>query len=131
MSGSDCRSPCRRNACSLCCVATEMTLTDDDVLRLASAGHSDFFVCDDDGYLRLRNEDGRCVFLGDGGCLVYAHRPVGCRLYPLILDLDRDSVVLDDICPHADEFEITPSAEDRLRRSVANEDLEARRRSSW
>ena len=34
--------------------------------------------------LRLRLDDqGRCPFVGEKGCAVYAHRPAACRIYPL------------------------------------------------
>ncbi|HSN55054.1 MAG TPA: hypothetical protein VLT32_10290, partial [Candidatus Sulfomarinibacteraceae bacterium] len=53
----------------------------------------------------------------------------GCRLYPLILDLDLDEVVRDDFCPWRDEFRFTSADERRVRRSVADEAREAKLRT--
>ena len=105
-----------------------MTLTEADVARLEAAGHRGFFFVNDDHDLQLENVDGRCVFLVDGRCSAYADRPEGCRLYPLILDLSVDRVVLDSVCPWASDFTFTQEDEVRLRRSVVEEAAEARLR---
>ena len=105
-----------------------MTLTERDVARLESAGHADFCVQTGDGDLRLRNIEGRCLFLSGGACRAYAVRPEGCRLYPLILDLDDDRVVRDEFCPHRGEFPMDIQAARQLRRSVAREKSEASER---
>lgn len=107
-----------------------MTLTEADVERLRSAGYRDFARVNGDGDLELVNRDGRCVFLEDGRCRVYRVRPEGCRLYPLVLDLDDDRVVRDRFCPYWREFPVTAERVRRLRRSVALEAVEARRRRS-
>ena len=52
----------------------------------------------------------------------------GCRLYPLVLDTERDVVRWDDFCPVADRFPITAAAAAQLRRSVETEAREAARR---
>lgn len=121
-------NPCRAHGCHVCCVETRMTLTLADIRRLESAGFSDFARENREGDLELRNRDGRCVFLEDGRCRVYDQRPVGCQLYPLILDLGLNRVVRDDYCPHHEEFPIDPGAVSRLRRSVARESVEATQR---
>ena len=96
-----------------------MTLEEADVDRLRARGHRRFFAERPNGDLQLLNRGGRCVFLSDDGrCRVYADRPEGCRLYPLVLDLDRDRVVRHEDCPWAAEFEICSEAEGRLRASV-------------
>jgi Fe-S-cluster containining protein len=105
-----------------------MTLTESDVARLEAAGHRDFWRLNSAGDLELRNVGGRCVFLGDELCTVYSERPEGCRLYPFVLDLATDRVVRDDHCPWANEFSGGAAVEDALRRSVAAEAAEARRR---
>jgi len=107
-----------------------MTLTEGDVARLETAGHREFFFVNDDHDLQLLNVDGHCVFLVNGLCSVHQDRPEGCRLYPLILDLSVDRVVLDAVCPWAKEFTFAQDDEARLRRSVADEDREARLRRS-
>ena len=118
-------SPCRDHACHLCCVNTRMTLTEADVERLRSTGARRFFRRNRDGVPQLVNRNGHCVFLVDGHCSVYEHRPEGCRLYPLILDLDLDQVVRDDFCPWRDEFEFTAEDAGAVRESVAAEAREA------
>jgi Fe-S-cluster containining protein len=42
-----------------------------------------------------RSEESRCPFLGAPGCLVYAHRPAACRLFPITMGsrLTADGVV--------------------------------------
>jgi Fe-S-cluster containining protein len=102
-----------------------MTLTLEDVDRLAARGHRGFFRETAAGALQLVNRHGRCAFLRGSKCAVYEDRPEGCRLYPLILDRDLDRVVKDDFCPHADGFEYGTADEERLRRSIATEDAEA------
>ena len=37
----------------------------------------------------LRRRDGDCIFLKDGRCSIYAHRPWICRTYPFMLDGDE------------------------------------------
>ncbi len=118
-------SPCVAHACSACCQDTGMTLTRADVARLHAAGHRDFFGQTAEGMLQLMNVAGRCRFLDDHGCTVYAARPQGCRLYPLILDLDQNLPVRDDFCPHRAEFRFSVEDERLLRESVEIEFREA------
>ena len=80
------------------------------------------------GDLQLVNAGGRCIFLEEGLCSVHDHRPEGCELYPLILDLDEDQAVRHDFCPYTDEFDFGPEEEQRLRDSVAAEKREAEER---
>jgi len=105
-----------------------MSLRLADVARLERAGQRDFYRQDEDGYLRLRNVDGRCVFLAEGRCTVYPHRPEGCVLYPLILFTDCDEVGLHAFCSHRHEFSFASGDEAWLRRGIASEDEEARQR---
>ena len=123
--------PCHAHQCHVCCLNTRMTLTEADVQRLEGAGHRDFCVLNEDHVPQLYNVDGSCIFLANGRCSVYELRPEGCRLYPLILDLDIDRVVRDDFCPFADEFDFASGDDELVRGSVADEEREAtlRRRS--
>lgn len=107
-------APCVAHACRLCCFQTEMLLLASDVARLESAGHDRaHFVSEEQGWLRLRNERGHCVFLGPQGCTVHESRPEGCRLYPLVWDEGTGRAVLDSaVCPFTREFE--PRTEDRV-----------------
>ena len=123
-------NPCFDHDCHVCCLDTRMTLTEADVARLEAAGHHDFFFVNDEDDLQLINVDSHCIFLADGRCSVHDDRPVGCRLYPLILDLSVDRVVLDTVCPWASEFAFTRDDTVQLRRSVDDEEREARIRGS-
>jgi Fe-S-cluster containining protein len=122
--------PCIRNDCHICCLDTRMTLTEADAARLEAAGYEDFYFVNDDHDLQLLNVDRHCIFLVEGRCSVHDDRPEGCRLYPLILDLSVDRVVLDAVCPWAKEFTFTQDDEVQLRRSVVDEGCESRIRSS-
>jgi len=123
-------NPCLANDCHRCCLKTRMTLTEADRERLDAAGCQNFFFVNDDHDLQLINVDGHCIFLIDGGCSIHDDLPEGCRLYPLILDVSVDRVVLDAFCPWAKEFTFTQDERVQLRKSVAEEENEARKRAS-
>jgi uncharacterized protein len=78
-----------------------MLLSNMDIQRLEKQGFkSEFFArVDDSGYVTLRNRKGHCVFYKpqEHACVVYAVRPAGCRVYPVILDEVR-GIVVDNIC---------------------------------
>jgi dCTP deaminase len=105
-SGEDLRlvpAPCLKRDCHDCCLETEMPLTRRDVERLSARGHDpSAFTVSEDGFTFLANTEGRCYFLGtDGRCTEYDHRPEGCRLYPLVMDEEMSTFVMDHVCPHA------------------------------
>ena len=106
-----------------------MTLTVADVERLEAAGFRDFLRHGPNGQLHIRRAGDRCLFLHRGRCVVYRHRPEGCLLYPLVLDVVRDLVLLDDFCPHRGEFRFSASDRARLRHSVRVEEGEAAART--
>jgi uncharacterized protein len=87
--------------CGVCCTETEMLLSKKDIKRLEKMGFSekDFARYDKQGYVTLKNRDGYCVFydLKNRQCSVYADRPSGCRVYPVIIDEDK-GIVFDNIC---------------------------------
>ena len=91
----------RCSNCGICCTQTEMLLAAKDIRRLEKKGFSkSFFVkIDKEGYAVLKNRDGHCVFYDLKGrqCDVYADRPSGCRVYPVILDEEK-GIVFDEIC---------------------------------
>jgi len=124
------KNPCFDNDCHRCCLNTRMTLTEADAQRLEAAGRRDFYFVNDDHDLQLVNVNGHCIFLVDGRCSVHDDRPEGCRLYPLILDLSVDRVVRDAFCPWAREFTFTQDDRVQLRKSVAEEENEARKRAA-
>jgi Fe-S-cluster containining protein len=91
----------RCSNCGVCCTETEMFLAEKDIENLMDKGfRKSFFVkINKEGYAQLRNLKGYCVFYDDKNhrCSVYADRPAGCRVYPVIVD-DEKGIVLDDIC---------------------------------
>lgn len=78
-----------------------MLLSQKDIRRLEKRGFSkNYFVkFDRQGYAQLKNREGYCVFYDRKKCQcsVYAVRPSGCRVYPVILD-EENGIVLDNIC---------------------------------
>ena len=107
-----------------------MTLTADDIRRITGLGQRDYYYETEDGYLQLDNRDGRCVFLRRGFCSIYEHRPEGCTLYPLIVDVESWEVALHDFCPHMDEFRFSKQQKDRVRRLVRRQEEERRMRTA-
>ena len=93
---------CMKYGCFKCCIKTEMPLTEDDIRRIESLGYRrEQFVVVKGGIPRLRNKNGKCVFLGeDGKCIIYKHRPLGCRLYPVI-QVNGGCDVDHEYCPYA------------------------------
>ena len=91
----------RCSNCGVCCTETEMLLSKKDIKRLEKKGFSQnqFVNYDKQGYAVLKNRDGYCIFydLKTRQCSLYADRPAGCRVYPVIVDEDT-GIVLDDIC---------------------------------
>jgi len=101
-------SVCRRKGCSLCCRETAMELTNGDISRLDAAGKRDFYV-EEDGGKFLKNLKGRCMLLDDVGlCTAYADRPLGCRIYPLVMSLPSMVPEMDEECPNTAEFSFDP-----------------------
>ena len=87
--------------CGKCCLETEMLLSAGDISQLEKKGYrKEFFIrIDKAGYAVLRNHEGHCVFFNaeKRRCIVYAERPSGCRVYPVIFDEDK-GVVADTVC---------------------------------
>ena len=87
--------------CGVCCTETEMLLAQKDISRLEKKGFNKnkFVKHDKHGYVILKNREGYCVFydVKKRECSVYADRPSGCRVYPVILDEEK-GIILDDIC---------------------------------
>lgn len=121
-------SPCEAHGCALCCYDTEMPLTEDDIARLVALGHdrAAFVTYSEEGTAQLNAvppaEAGGarpCFFLQAGKCGVYADRPAGCRIYPLVLN-EKMRLVRDDECPHRAEFPLDPTAKRRIQRVLSN-----------
>lgn len=88
--------------CGVCCEKTEMMLSIADVDVLEGLGHNrqNFVLHDRHGFFRLRNRHGFCVFYDfeKCRCKIYKHRPLGCRIYPVVYS-DKEGIVVDDLCP--------------------------------
>src|SRR3990172_10265001 len=99
---------CRNHHCVSCCYGTEMLLLEDDVRRIVRLGFKeDSFAVESRGFKSLRNRDGRCVFHDGTQCTIYSDRPVGCRLYPVVFDENRNRPVMDRFCPFRAEFPLS------------------------
>ena len=119
--------------CGVCCRKTEMLLSESDIERLERKGYDrDFFVrFDSEGYATLRNYRGYCVFydVEKSRCKVRAHRPVGCRIYPVIYDEDK-GIVVDHICPSRSSVNEKQKAKrgEKVLKLLKTIDAEAKRR---
>jgi Fe-S-cluster containining protein len=84
-----------------------MLLSNEDIERLEKRGYArDGFVrLDQEGYAVLLNVNGNCFFFDAEKltCRERANRPLGCRIYPIMLDEDR-GIVVDKNCPAARSF---------------------------
>jgi Fe-S-cluster containining protein len=79
-----------------------MLLSTADVKRLERAGYdrNKFAFHDKNGFVRLKNHRGFCVFYDAEKCRckIYRYRPLGCRIYPVIYS-EQEGIVADDLCP--------------------------------
>jgi hypothetical protein len=55
---------------------------------------------DKQGYAKLQNRKGCCVFhdADKSSCRVYADRPQGCHIYPVVHSEEGD-IIIDGLCP--------------------------------
>lgn len=121
-------TPCIRFKCIQCCLDTEMLLLNEDIERIEGLGFDrSYFVSNIDGWLKLKNRGGRCVFNDGKKCLIYENRPEGCKSYPIIYDEDRNCATIDEDCPHGDEFKMT-KIEMELAISIAKKLKDERRK---
>lgn len=96
---------CLELGCHKCCERTEMQLSRRDIRRIEKLGYNrDEFSVEKDGVRILRNVEGRCYFLKNGKCTIYEHRPLGCKLYPIVYDVEKKAATVDDFCPIAREI---------------------------
>lgn len=97
-----------------------MSLTKDDVIRIRKAGFkTNSFLVSNRGQNFLKNNGGRCFFLSNNGCSIYKIRPEGCRVYPLIYDIKNNTTLLDNLCPHLEEYKVEKSDIDNLKNIYA------------
>ncbi len=82
-----------------------MPVSHKDIERIKKLGFdTNYFVTEQNGWLQLKNQDGRCVFHNGVICQIYENRPDGCKLYPIIYDKDEKHAVFDEDCPHREKF---------------------------
>jgi len=88
--------------CGICCEKTEMLLSNADIEHIEKLGHDrqKFVIYDKRGFARLKNRNRFCIFydVEKCRCKIYMHRPLGCRIYPVIFS-EQEGVVVDDLCP--------------------------------
>jgi Fe-S-cluster containining protein len=81
-----------------------MLLSEEDIRLLEKAGYNQekFAHFTKQGYAQLRNQQGYCIFYDPEKhrCKVYKHRPLGCRIYPVIYS-EEEGVIVDDLCPES------------------------------
>ena len=89
-----------------------MPLSRSDIERISRQGYRfKDFVVKRKRERFLKNSNGRCVFLGEDGCIIYAFRPKGCWFYPLVYNENNGKAVVHDLCPYGHVFRF--SEEDR------------------
>jgi len=87
--------------CGICCEETMMELSVDDIKRLEDKGFRlEDFTVQNDGVTQLRNVGGYCYFYNraDKKCKVYADKPIGCCIYPVVY-LVNEGMIVDELCP--------------------------------
>lgn len=112
--GSENYVRCGFRDCYQCCFETEMILTKEDVAKIeknTNRKREDFLLPTEqtDGFMQLKNVESKigrkCFFLSDKGkCTIYKFAPNGCKLYPLILNLETDEVMIDIDCREREWF---------------------------
>lgn len=110
---------CLETKCIQCCINTNMVLTIQDIQTIETLGHeSRSFITRRNGWLRLRNNKGRCVFHNGTICTIYDHRPEGCVLYPVVYDIYHRCAIYDSECPQKQCFPLSTTKEQRLQSLV-------------
>jgi hypothetical protein len=108
-----------------------MPLLNDDIERIAKLGFDKSqFIDELDGWLQLKNIEGRCVFHDGRKCNIYGNRPEGCRSYPVIYDDDAGCARLDDDCPHRNQFRLSKSNRETVVRLVSKMENERMQRGT-
>jgi Fe-S-cluster containining protein len=108
-----------------------MPLLKKDVERIKALDFDyDYFVIAKDGWLQLKNNNGKCVFNNGRRCIIYEHRPEGCRLYPIIFDEDEKCATLDEDCHHRDELKVSKDDILKLTSLIRKLDIEKEDRGS-
>jgi len=108
-------SCCLETKCIQCCVETNMLLSYHDIENIQKMGYDQkFFISKRNGWLQLKNHQGRCVFHNGIRCTIYHRRPKGCALYPVVYDKDNKSAILDSECPQKQCFPLSKTKSQQL-----------------
>ena len=99
---------CQRKNCHSCCQHTNMHLTNNEIIQIKKIYIKPFFIQTKDGWIHLKNHNGRCIFHDGTQCTIYSIRPMGCQLYPLVYSLDDHQPIYDSICPFPESFPPSP-----------------------
>jgi Fe-S-cluster containining protein len=87
-----------------------MVLSYHDIENIQKMGYNrKFFLSERNGWLQLKNHQGRCVFHNGTRCTIYHQRPEGCTLYPVVYDKDNECAILDSECPQKNCFVLEKS----------------------
>jgi Fe-S-cluster containining protein len=99
---------CLETNCVICCRETNMLLSYNDIETIQKLGYkTEFFVVEHNGWLQLKNRNGRCVFHDGTKCTIYQHKPEGCDLYPVVYDNNEKKPILDNECPQRPCFQVS------------------------
>jgi len=122
---------CLETKCLQCCIETNMILSNRDIECIKKLGYDvGFFVKEHKGWLQLKNNMGRCVFHNGKKCTIYAHRPKGCILYPIVYDKENCCAIYDSECPQKHCFSLSDTTTRQLNALVTlleNERAERRK----
>ena len=98
------------NQCGVCCLATEMEISTQDMILIEKQNSlglkKDDFCIYYDGFFHLRNQDKHCIFYNptEIKCEIYSIRPMGCKYYPIIYDSEKNKCQIDNDCPNHQLF---------------------------
>ena len=124
------KSCCIDNNCIKCCLETRMPLSNQDIKRITKLGFDPkSFVKTRNGWLQLKNKDGRCFFHSGTICMIYKDRPEGCKLYPIIYDKDENSAVFDRDCPYRGNFKMSKNVVKKLYALISKLEIEKNKRN--
>lgn len=92
-----------------------MLLSYQDIKNIQKRGYDiTFFAEEHQGWLQLKNNNGRCVFHNKTTCTIYEQRPKGCTLYPVVYDKETQCLILDAECPQRQYFRISDEKKKQL-----------------
>ena len=122
---------CFENKCIKCCLETRMPLSNKDIEHIKKLGFkTKTFITSRNGWLQLKNKNGKCIFHNGIFCRIYENRPKGCKLYPIIYDKDKNCAILDKYCPYIENFKITKRKIDNLLALILTLEYEKAQRKS-